>query len=278
MNERFPIIETGRSSSSNSARSSRLSKSPPESVASLGSDKSCKATLSPRVYSDLSDPTAGTNRNSQRLSNVALKRSDALHKRKENVTPPVLQPNMKHSVSPLALNSRAKSLQPLSSTAIDQNVSTHGQYVSNIPENKHSKHASSPSASPSRPHIHATLRPVSTHAHYRRPRSAFDLRSPRKYGKTNMPITTSPPSRPTLELQRSGLQIETSNFLRTDTTSINERIIDKAPPELERSGSITPGQRMADHFLKQRKSTSTLESGKMRGGMKLVREDTPAFL
>lgn len=44
----------------------------------------------------------------------------------------------------------------------------------------------------------------------------------------------------------------------------------------ERSG--TPGQRMAQQFLQQRKSTPALEGGKMRGGMRLAREDTPAFL
>lgn len=48
----------------------------------------------------------------------------------------------------------------------------------------------------------------------------------------------------------------------------------------ERSGSVTPGQRMAERFLKQRKSTPALEgsAGKLRGRLVLVREDTPAFL
>jgi hypothetical protein len=50
-----------------------------------------------------------------------------------------------------------------------------------------------------------------------------------------------------------------------------------------RDESVTPGQRMADRFLKQRKSENALEggggsAGKLRGGLVLVREDTPAFL
>jgi hypothetical protein len=48
----------------------------------------------------------------------------------------------------------------------------------------------------------------------------------------------------------------------------------------ERNGSVTPGQRMADRFLMQRKSTSALDGSakRFRGGLVLVREDTPAFL
>ncbi|KAH9869487.1 hypothetical protein IAQ61_006693 [Plenodomus lingam] len=274
MNERFPYIETGRSSSSNSARSSRLSKSPPESVAS---DKSSKATPSPRIYSDLTAP--GTTRTSQRASNIALKRSDAMYKRKENITPPALLANMNQSVSPLAVAAQIKSLQPLSTTAaINQRTPNKGQYMSSIPEIKHAKHDSSPAASPPRPRIYATLRPASTHDLSRRPRSAFDLRSPRKYGKTNVPTTAM---RPMSELHRPALQLEISGGPpEKEVTSIDERIVDtmstSRPASL--SGSVTPGQRMADHWLKQRKSTSALESSKMRGGMRLVREDTPAFL
>lgn len=272
MNERFPYIETGRSSSSNSARSSRLAKSPPESVAS---DKSSKATPSPRIYSDLTVP--GSNRTSQRPSNIALKRSDAMHKRKENITPPALLANMQQPLLPLTLASRTKS-RPLSTTVINQRTPNHGQYISNHPENKHAKHDSSPAASSSRPRIYATLRPVSTHDLSRRPKSAFDFRSPRKYGKTNIPTTSM---HPTSELVCPALQLYTrENSLENEVIGIEEHIIDTISEShpLSRSGSVTPGQRMADHWLKQRKSTSALESSKMRGSMKLVREDTPAFL
>ncbi|KAF2846115.1 hypothetical protein T440DRAFT_522044 [Plenodomus tracheiphilus IPT5] len=273
MNDRFPYIETGRSSSSNSARSSRLSKSPPESVAS---DKSLKATPSPRIYSDLTAP--GANRTSQRASNVALKRSDAMHKRKENVTPPALRANMAPSASSLALASRTRSLQPLSPTVTNKNAPSNSQYMSNIPEIKHAKHDSSPAASPARPRIHATLRPASTNDLSRRPRSAFDLRSPRKYRKTGIPTVAT---RPTSELRRSALHSDNSTAsVDVGDTSIAERVRDTTSVSrpASRSGSITPGQRMADHWLKQRKSTSAFENNKMRGGMKLVREDTPAFL
>jgi hypothetical protein len=58
-----------------------------------------------------------------------------------------------------------------------------------------------------------------------------------------------------------------------------QRSIDGIFEDGERSGSITPGQRMADTFLRERKSTGVLpDSGRLRGHMKLIREDTPAFL
>ncbi|KAI8938148.1 hypothetical protein NX059_005814 [Plenodomus lindquistii] len=269
MNERFPYIETGRSSSSNSTRSSRLSKSPSESVAS---GKSSKATSSPRVYSDLSAPVA--QQIPKRASNIALKRSDAIHKRKENVTPPTMRANVQQAPSPLlALAPRPMSLQPLATTVVNERTPNNSQYMSNVPEIKHAKHDSSPAATPLRPRIYATLRPASTHDMSRRPRSAFDLRSPRKYGKTGVP-TTMP--RPT-----SILQVDSSTTsLGKEATSIDERMIETTSESrpTSRSGSVTPGQRMADHWLKQRKSTSALENSKMRGGMRLVREDTPAFL
>jgi|TARA_R110002003_G_scaffold124_20_gene11350 hypothetical protein len=75
--------------------------------------------------------------------------------------------------------------------------------------------------------------------------------------------------------------------LKTSTSSLalskepspgtEERVIDSILEDGERSGSVTPGQRMADRFLRERKSTGVLE-GRHRGGLKLVREDTPAFL
>lgn len=46
----------------------------------------------------------------------------------------------------------------------------------------------------------------------------------------------------------------------------------------QRSGSVTPGQKMAERFLKERKSVAVLERGVRRGTGKIVREDTPAFL
>lgn len=46
----------------------------------------------------------------------------------------------------------------------------------------------------------------------------------------------------------------------------------------QRDGSVTPGQRMADRFLKERKSATVLERGVRKSAGKVVREDTPAFL
>jgi hypothetical protein len=75
--------------------------------------------------------------------------------------------------------------------------------------------------------------------------------------------------------------------LKTSTSSLalskepspgaEERVIDSILEDGERSVGVTPGQRMAERFLRERKSTGVLE-GRHRGGLKLVREDTPAFL
>lgn len=58
----------------------------------------------------------------------------------------------------------------------------------------------------------------------------------------------------------------------------------ESPGNGGRDGNVTPGQRMADKFLRQRKSENALSPGgsagkqSLRGGLVLVREDTPAFL
>lgn len=46
----------------------------------------------------------------------------------------------------------------------------------------------------------------------------------------------------------------------------------------QREGSVTPGHRMAERFLKERKSATVLERGVRKSTGKFVREDTPAFL
>jgi hypothetical protein len=171
MNDRFPFINTGRRSSSNSAKSSRLSTTPPDSVTS--SIKSSKAKPGPRIYTDLSAPTVEP---LQRMPVTYLRKEEASQDAKENVTPPSLKANNGNVTSHVSRLGSAKSLQPLSSTALNRNTANVGQYTSNIPEIKHSKHMSSPAASPPRPRIRAIARPISTGKVNRRPKSAFDLR------------------------------------------------------------------------------------------------------
>lgn len=269
MNDRFPFINTGRRSSSNSARSSRLSRSPPESVSS--SLKSSKAAPSPRIYSDLSVPTLQT---SQGAPNVAMQNHGDGSSTKENVTPPSIgssKASQRPHILPLGSMSRPKSLQPLSSTALNRGTGNAGQYMSNIPGLKHSKHSSTSGASPTRPRIQATIRITSPEQLNRRPKSAFDLRA------THTALT-----RPASELRRPALNLKasTDSFAMTKEPSpgAEQRFIDSVLEEGERSGSNTPGQRMADHFLRERKSTGVLLGGMQRGSRTLVREDTPAFL
>jgi hypothetical protein len=270
MNDRFPFIDTGRRSSSNSARSSRASRSPPDSIAS--SRKSTKATPIPKIYSDLYVPP--THQTAQRMCSSVLTKHDSYHASKENLTSPAMmgiKGNPRQSSSPRGASARARSLQPLSSMALNRSTPNIAQYTSNIPELKYPKHISSPVASPPRPRIRAILCPASPEKLARRPKSAFDLRG-----------ATTPLPRPDSELRRPALHLKplTSSFAssREPSPGAEERVIDSILEEGERSGSVTPGQRMADRFLRERKSTGVLESGKVRGGLRLVREDTPAFL
>ena len=285
MNERFPYIDTGRGSSSNSAKSSRQSKSSTDSNPSLKSLKSPKVTPNPKIYSDLSAPA--TNQTSQGVPHTAMKRSDAQFRKKENLTPPTLLDINKPNVRPLGLTSRPKSMQPLSSAAMNLNTSNTGQYQTNASGTNYAKRNSSPVAIPPRPRVRATLRPLSPEKLARRPRSSFDLRQ----GNTRYQLqasgrptitslgTPSPP--PFSEVRRPALHLKTpSSALALNlepSPGREERVIDSIL-DSDRSGSITPGQRMADRFLKERKSTTVLDGGRMRGGLRLAREDTPAFL
>lgn len=270
MNERFPYIVNTRRSSNNSSRSSRQSKSPPESLAS--SLRSTKATPSPRIYSDLSAP--GTSQTSQRLPNIASKRNEVHNRSKENVTPPSTAIGKSVKIaneSPLGLPSRLRPPTPLTSVTLSQSTTNVSQYATNIPEIKHSKHFSSPAATPSRIRVRATVRPVSPEKLTRRPKSALDLHGAR----TSLPRPTSDIRRPALQLKSSTSSLALS---REPSPGTEDRVIDSILEDGERGGSVTPGQRMADRFLKGRKSTGVLEGGRHRGGLKLVREDTPAFL
>lgn len=273
MNERFPFMDTGRRSSSNSARSSRLSKSPSESIASPQSARSMKVDANAGACSDHSfqPPSHAL----QRVPNTALKRSDALHKRKENITPDSLLGNQRPNILRLEYTSRAKSLQPLTSASLNQNPSSAGEYMI-----RDTKHCSSPATSPSRPHIRASLRPIASDKLTRRPKSAFDLRGTVSNGKPSIMGLTTATLRPASELRRPALHIESSAGSLILSKEPDSAADDRIDSVLEGgcSGGVTPGQRMAHRFLKERKSTPALESGRARGALKLVREDTPAFL
>jgi hypothetical protein len=266
MNDRFPFIDTGRRSSNNSAGSSRLSRSPPDSVAS--SRRSSKITPSNRIYSDTSAPR---HQSPQHAPNTSIKSSDGSSNVKENITPPSIGTRnrlRRPNISPLGATSHTQSLQPLSTAMLNRSTTSTGQDAPRSPN--HSKHISSPAATPHRPRMRTTVS-VSPEKLSCRPKSAFDLRGTR----TSLP-------RPISEFRRPALHVKSSrdSFALTKEPSpgTDQRFIDSVLKDGERSGSITPGQRMADHFLRERKSAGLLEGEKRRGGLRLVREDTPAFL
>jgi hypothetical protein len=271
MNDRFPFIHTGRNSSNNSSRSgSHLSRSPRDSAAS--SLKSGKATPDSRIYSDLSAPL--TKRPSLHVPTTALKGDTGKHESKENITPssPGGSKNIVRPVlSVLPPASRGQSLQPLSSIELNRSSTNMAQYIYNIPLIKHAKQPSGPDCSPHRPRLAATVRPVALDKLTRRPKSAFDLRGP----NSTVPRSGLELRRPALQFKASADSLASS---KEPSPGTETRVIDSILEEGERSGSTTPGQRMVDRFLRQRQSTGILESSRHGGGMRLVREDTPAFL
>jgi hypothetical protein len=273
MNERFPFLDTGRRSSNNSLVS-KHPRSPTDSIASLKSLQSPKSTPGPKIQSSISAPA--TNETSQGIPITALKRSDAQLKRKENITPPSLRSKVKPNASPLSLSLRPKSQQPLSSSVVNSNTPPPGQSPTKAPEPEHASKQSSPAPTPIRPRIRATVRPLSPEKLARRPRSAFDLRGA---NRLNPAVLNT---RPGSELRYPALHVKTSSSSMAASKEPSPEAVDRVIDTVlhERSGSITPGQRMAERFLKERKSTPTLEgsAGRLRGGLKLVREDTPAFL
>jgi hypothetical protein len=261
------FVNAVRQSNGDSGQSSHFSTSPPESIAPL---RKSTVTPSPRKHSDFKALTPKAT--SQRSPDTGV----AQYKSKENATPPSKSGNIisaRPNISPLGFGSREKSLQPLSSAALNRSTTNVGQYVSNIPETKHSRHDSSPIATTPRPRLRGTIRPISPKALSRRPKSAFDLRGA---VKTSLPRPTSDLRRPALQLKASTSSLALS---REPSPGAEGRVIDSILEDgsLERSGSTTPGQRMADRFIRERKSTGVLEK-KHRGGLRLVREDTPAFL
>ncbi|KAI0586068.1 hypothetical protein Alg130_04449 [Pyrenophora tritici-repentis] len=274
MNDRFPFLDTGRRSSSNSL-CSRNSKSATESVASLKSLKSFKSTPGARLNADISAPS--TDETSRRAPTTALKRSDAQLKRKENITPPISRDQRQPAASPLGVTPRTNSQQLLCSSPLNRNSSYADQNIAKTPEMNATKLQQDPNATPLRPRVRVKMRPVSPEKLARRPRSAFDLRGTNGLGGLN-----AAPQHASAGVRQPTLHVKTSSsslaMTKEPIPDALERVIDSVI-DGDRSGSVTPGQRMADRFLKEREKTPVPEGsvGK-RGGLVLVREDTPAFL
>ena len=260
MNERFPFLVTGRRSGSNNSSRSQLTNSPTSSVGS-----SSKIPMTPSesqtVYSTslLPVPTSsGAN-----VRGTVVKTAESNRKSKENITPPTNAGVKRPNISPLGAAERPRSLQSLSLAALNRKLINLAPQSSKVADASPSKRAPSPVETVvARPSLRVTIRPLSPEKLSRRPRSAFDLRH-------------TPSPRPASELRRPALQHETAK----DPSTPDE----KAPGDAElgvnpREGSVTPGQRMAERFLKERTSATVLKRGVGKSTGKFVREDTPAFL
>ena len=281
INDRFPFIDTGRCSS---ASSSRKSKSPTGSIPSLKSPRSSKTTHDTNIYSNLS--AAATTQTVHRIHNSASKEYDAQHKQKENMVPPSLRDKTRPNISILGTPSRPATSQSLSHTAVGCNTPSIRQYTINDSKT-HSKHNSSPAVTPSRPHVRIALRPVSPEKLSRRPKSAYGIRNTNPTSSTQVAkklsignLSTPSPCLP-FERPRTALHLKTSSsslaLNKEPSPGVGQRVINSVLDD-QRSDSATPGQRMADRSFKERSSTPLLEGVKMRGGLTLTREDTPAFL
>ncbi|CAI6301600.1 unnamed protein product [Periconia digitata] len=184
MNERFPFIETGRRSSSFSARMSRIAGTPPDG--SPGSSMKSKAGTPPsRIYTDISAP--GSNRTivheSQSRPSKPGEPANISTTCKENLTPTSsklkfgdLPSTPKVQFSPANM-SRPRSMLPLSSATINRNPSPVAKYTVNQMETPKSSPLSTLAIDPLRRRLKTTLSPASPEKAVLRPKSAFDLRS-----------------------------------------------------------------------------------------------------
>ncbi|KAI4945090.1 hypothetical protein J4E91_008067 [Alternaria rosae] len=283
-NDRFSFLNTGRRSSSNSLVSPHV-ESLTNTKSPVRTQTSPKSTPGSKGTNSTSAPA--TNETTQRVPITTLKRSPA---RKENVTPPSIRSQKNPAVSPLGLSTRPNSQQLLCTPRRDS-PSTN---VHTLETPSPKKNASSAEmTTPLRPRIRAILRPMSPEKLARRPRSAFDLRGTNNTGRPTVidldnysPLPGSELRRPALTLKNSTSSLAMSKEPHPETrVSVGrgiESVLDGGREA--RDGSVTPGQRMAEKFLRQRKSENALSPGgsagkqSLRGGLVLVREDTPAFL
>lgn len=263
MNDRFPFLDTGkRLSSSRNSSGSYQSKSPRDSWGLPL--KSAKST--PGLESSYRNSSCST---TDKARSSTLHPAHASQNSKENMTPPSTSRHHRPNASPLRPMSRPKSAQPLSPTHPDRRAANAADHTTKSNETSSTKRVSYPAETiVARPNIRVTVRPLSSEKFARRPRSAFDLRN-------------TPPPRPASELRRSAAPVMISSPLSDQHAGSDvgaETSVRTTYTLGQRSGSVTPGQKMAERFLKERKSVAVLERGVRRGTGKIVREDTPAFL
>lgn len=258
MNDRFPFIDTGKRSSSKSSGRSHQSASP---TSSEGSSLKC-VPQTEAIYSDLSAPDTASTKAC--VPTVASKSTRLSRLSKENVMPPSIGGRGCSNVS----NFRPMSLQPLSPLGSHRTSSNTVDDSTRTADVSSSKHVPTlVETMVARPSLRITIRPLSPEKLSRRPRSAFDLRntSPRPASEVGCPaLHPKPPSC----LSPYGLDPKSGVEVAEQVSFDND----------QRDGSATPGQRMADRFLKERKSAAVLERGVRKSTGKIVREDTPAFL
>jgi len=234
MNDRFPFIKSNRSSSSQSAKLRRTSRTPTghsSGSSSLGSE----ATPSPKVYSDFSAP--GTSRTSNYAPNTRSKRSGEVvgqdkerqkEARKENVTPTtqIRRPGQMRTGSTLSLPltvARPKSMLPLSSAALNRSPSSLSQYTTTAEYGKQiakQGRLASPEWSPQRQRLKVKISPISPSKLTARPKSAFDLRGANTPSTAMSRAHTSSPKKET-DPQHQDAETVTQQHQTHDSSPIN---------------------------------------------------------
>jgi hypothetical protein len=181
MNDRFPFIETGRTSSRNSARLSYMSEHTPESG---GSSVNSKKTPSPKVYSDISAPGSNLKRTSKQESNMRSKCVEMVgadeENNKENRTLSMHQKMLgvhPHGSTQSLPISRPRSSLLLTSGLENRVPSSLAAYTTTAVEISANIKRSPEKVMTPRSRIRATVRPIGPGKLTMRPKSAFDLRT-----------------------------------------------------------------------------------------------------
>jgi hypothetical protein len=318
MNDRFPFIETGRTSSRNSARLSYKSEHTPESGSS---SVNSKKTPSPKVYSDISAPGSNLKRTIKQESNMRTRRVEMVgvdkENNKENRTLPMHQKTLgvhPHGSTQSLPIHRPRSALLLTGGLENRVPTSLTAYTTTAVEiNANIKRSPEKVMTP-RPRLRAIVRSISPGKLTMRPKSAFDLRT------SNMAVTRggmestkcigAAESKSVMtnfggggvgtedlgrSLERQGsvemhgemghgrrvLHVRTSTstlaFNKEPSPGSEEMGLDAlvvagdTMGRLGRSESSTPGQRLAERFLRER-SQGRGESPGMEGQL------TPAFL
>ncbi|KAF2703846.1 MFS general substrate transporter [Pleomassaria siparia CBS 279.74] len=266
MNDRFPFIETSKRSSNNSARISRISRSPPDSGSS---SVNSKKTPSPKVYSDFSAPSTGRtlkyepNKRSKRGQDINDDKENKRENKKENATPSLRTSTFGASYKGSSHSppiGKTKSLQPLSSPVSNRLPSSLAQYTTTAAEVEvKSTRISTIATSSPRPHLRAQVRPLTPGKLTIRPKSAFDLRNINSLPVAPQAVNSPGPGkcvrRPPIHTKHSS---STLAFHKEPSPDTEETRIDNLLDANERSGrisragSVTPGQRLAERFLRER--------------------------